>query len=67
MPSPVLLLEPPPAALLLGQEVLTSLPAFDRILARLKRRFGGNAPNGLVSAWNKCEKMVRRNKCTAVC
>ena len=46
--------------------MLTSLPDFEEALRPL-RDPKQNSPDYLASAWHKCLKMVRRNKCTAVC
>ena len=54
----------PTAAALRAQPALTTLSAFDELLAPMRARYGADY-NG--EAWGKCLKMVRNNKCTAVC
>ena len=75
-PSRVLLLQVPSQAAMARQPVLLQLKSFDEALRRLNG--GGLVPDGrlmaagdlrrhLLPAWHRCLKMVRNNKCTAVC
>ena len=63
-PAPVLFLKTPDSSALRQQRLLSSLSDFDAALKRLKDAYGTDY---LTYEWSKCLKMVRNNKCTAVC
>ena len=66
--APLLLLKAPSPSTLAKQRVLTQLDDFDRMLAALKKSYGPDYAHLVIgAAWSRCLKMVRTNKCTAVC
>ena len=65
----VVFLKPPTAEVLADHSIFSKLAAFDRALQHVNRgrTVPVDGPSGWRSAWFNCLKMVRMNRCTAVC
>ena len=66
-PAPLLLLEVPGRGALRAQPLVEDLRHFSAALKALSGMDQLGSARGLGTAWSRCLKMVRNNKCTSVC